>query len=126
MVWKASSEVADLRRMNIGVMPLPDERWTRGKCACKALQYMALGIPTVVSPVGVNQDLIRDGENGFHASTTDEWVDRLGRLLDDRELRRRLGEGGRVTVEQEYSAKVQAPRVLRVLEQAAAGSRMAS
>src|SRR5262249_35123731 len=116
--WRAESEVADLAPMQIGVMPLPDEDWARGKCALKALQYMALGIPTVVSPVGVNRDVIRDGQNGLHARTTEEWVSALERLLKDAVLRRRLGEAGRQTVVDEYSAQVHAPRVLELLRTA--------
>lgn len=118
--WRALTEVADLSRLHIGLMPLPDEDWARGKCALKALQYMALGIPTVVSPVGVNKDVIRDGDNGLWATTTDEWYAALSRLLDDVALRRRLGTAGIETVEREYSARVWAPRVLAILEEVAA------
>jgi glycosyltransferase involved in cell wall biosynthesis len=118
--WRAETEVADLRRIHIGVMPLPDEDWARGKCALKALQYMALGIPTVVSPVGANRDVIRDGVDGFYATTTEEWVARLEQLLLDAALRRRIGLAGRRRVEAEFSAAVHAPRVLDVLRAAAA------
>jgi glycosyltransferase involved in cell wall biosynthesis len=77
---------------------------------------MALGIPTVCSPVGVNTDIIQDGENGFIAGTEDEWVDKLTRLLHSHELRQRLGHAGRVTVEQKYSAVTQAPRVYEIFK----------
>lgn len=113
--WSAATEVEDLSRIQIGLMPLPDEDWARGKCALKALQYMALGIPTVVSPVGVNADVIRDGVNGLHARDTDEWVRALSALIEDESLRRRLGNAGRKTVEAEYSAQVNAPRLLQIL-----------
>lgn len=119
--WRAETEAADLAGFDIGVMPLPDESWARGKCALKALQYMALAIPTVVSPVGVNREVVRDGENGLHASSTQEWVEALERLLDDETLRRRLGQAGRRTVEDSFSAQVQAPRVARILESVVAG-----
>lgn len=118
--WRAATEVEDLRRLHIGVMPLPDEDWARGKCALKALQYMALGIPTVVSPVGANRDVIRDGVDGFYATSTAEWVATLERLLVDAALRRRIGLAGRRRVEQEFSAAVQAPRVFDVLRATAA------
>jgi glycosyltransferase involved in cell wall biosynthesis len=97
-------------------MPLPDDRWSKGKCGLKALQYMALGIPTICSPVGVNIDIIQDGRNGLIAATEDEWIAKLKQLLRSAELRRSLGRAGRATVEAQYSALVQAPRVYRILE----------
>ena len=116
MPWRVETETADLGAMDIGVMPLPDDRWSKGKCGLKALQYMALGIPTVCSPVGVNTDIIRDGENGLIADTEDEWVEKLKQLLRSADLRRRLGLAGRATVEDSYSALAQAPRVYQILE----------
>ena len=113
--WRASTEVDDLRRIDIGIMPLPDDRWCRGKCGLKALQYMALGIPTVCSPVGVNTAIIQHDENGLLARTDDEWVACLERLIDDEALRERLGSAGRLTVERRYSANVQVPIVRDVL-----------
>jgi len=118
--WTPERELPELAKFDVGVMPLPDEEWARGKCALKALQYMALGIPTVSSPVGVNSEIIRDGENGLLASTEDEWVEKLTMLVRDRDLRERLGRAGRRTVEEAYSAEVQAPRVLEVLHQVCA------
>jgi glycosyltransferase involved in cell wall biosynthesis len=114
--WRAGTEVSDLSRIDIGVMPLPDDEWSRGKCGLKALQYMALGIPTVCSPVGVNTEIILDGRNGLIASTEEEWIDRLVRLLKSPDLRAQLGRAGRATVEARYSASSQAARVLAVLE----------
>lgn len=109
--WRAASEIEDLRAGHIGLMPLPDESWSKGKCGLKALQYMALGIPTICSPVGVNSTIIRDGENGFLASTEDEWVAKMKNLINSAETRVRIGREGRKTVEDEYSAKLHAPRV---------------
>ena len=117
--WRSESEVADLRPMDIGVMPLPNDRWTRGKCGLKALQYMALGIPTLCSPVGVNTAIIRDGDNGMLAATPDEWVEKLEQLLCSVPLREQLGAAGRATVEAGYSAASQAPRVHGILEASA-------
>jgi glycosyltransferase involved in cell wall biosynthesis len=114
--WRSETEVADLRPIDIGVMPLPDDRWARGKCGLKALQYMALGIPTICSPVGVNCDIIQDGENGLFASTPEEWVDKLEWLIRSVEDRQKLGLAGRASVDSEYSARVQAPRVQRIFE----------
>jgi glycosyltransferase involved in cell wall biosynthesis len=114
--WRAETEVEDLRPVDIGVMPLPDDRWSKGKCGLKALQFMAMGIPTVCSPVGVNTDIIQDNQNGFIAGSEEEWVDKLGRLLRSPELRQRLGQAGRATVEQKYSAITQAPRVYEIFK----------
>lgn len=118
--WRSATEVEDLRPFDVGVMPLPEDRWSRGKCGMKALQYMGLGIATVCSPVGVNSEIVRDGENGLLARAEDEWVEKLGLLLRSPELRARLGRAGRATVEARYSAAAQAPRVFRVFESAAA------
>lgn len=116
MPWRSQTELEDLQRIDIGVMPLPNDSWSKGKCGLKALQYMALGIPTICSPVGVNTDIIQDGENGLIAGTEDEWVEKLKQLLHSAPLRERLGMAGRATVEAEYSAKVQAPRVYQIFE----------
>src|SRR6266850_279307 len=109
--WRAKTELEDLSAIDIGVMPLPNDAWSKGKCALKALQFMALGIPTVCSPVGVNTAVIQDDKNGFIAGSEDEWVEKLSRLLRSAALRERLGRAGRTTVEQGYSAKIQAPKV---------------
>ncbi len=120
ITWRSASEVEDLRPVDIGIMPLPDDAWARGKCALKALQYMALGIPTVLSPVGVNAEIVTDGQNGFLASTEDEWVEKLKRLLHDASLRTRIGDAGRRTLEENYSAQVQVPRIAEIFETAVA------
>lgn len=122
MRWRAETEVEDLRSVDIGVMPLPNDAWSKGKCGLKALQFMALGIPTVCSPVGVNTDIIQDGENGFIADSEDEWVEKLSQMLRSVELRRRLGLAGRATVERTYSAIAQAPRVYEVFDSIACGA----
>jgi glycosyltransferase involved in cell wall biosynthesis len=119
--WNSASEADDLRPIDIGIMPLPDNRWTRGKCACKALQYMALGIPTICSPVGVNSEIIQNGVNGFLAESDDQWIEKLTALLHSPELRTRIGLAGRATVEANYSARVQAPRVYEILQSVAQG-----
>ena len=114
--WRAETEVEDLRPLDVGVMPLPEDRWSKGKCGMKALQYMGLAIPAVCSPVGVNSEIVRDGENGMLAATEGEWVEKLGLLLGDAALRERLGRAGRATVEARYSAEVVAPLFHSVLE----------
>jgi len=125
MQWRSSTELDDLREIDIGLMPLPDEDWSRGKCGLKALQYMALGIPTICSPVGVNSTIIKDGENGYLADGTAEWVEKLKLMLHSPELRRRIGMAGRKTVEDEYSAKVIAPRVLEIFRSVAKAAKSA-
>ena len=109
--WQENTEVADIQDFDIGLMPLPDEPYERGKCGYKLIQYMACVKPVVASPVGVNKEIVRHGENGFFATTTDEWIDALSRLLEDPQLRVRMGQAGRSTVESEYSLQVQAPRL---------------
>jgi glycosyltransferase involved in cell wall biosynthesis len=121
--WRAATELDDLSAIDIGVMPLPDDQWSKGKCGLKALQYMALGIPTICSPVGVNSEIIHEGENGLLAGSEDEWVEKLALLLRSPDLRCRLGAAGRATVEQKYSAIIQAPRVYQLIK-AAADSRL--
>ncbi|HKB42845.1 MAG TPA: glycosyltransferase family 4 protein [Chitinophagaceae bacterium] len=107
MAWKKDKEVEDLQEIDIGIMPLPDDEWTKGKCGLKGLQYMALAIPTIMSPVGVNTEIIEDGVNGFLASGTNEWVNKLSRLIESEQLRCQLGAAGRKTVEDKYSVKSQ-------------------
>ena len=113
--WSADSEVEDLSDIDIGIMPLPDDEWARGKCGLKGLQYMALEIPSVLSPVGVNETIIDHGRNGFLSSSEEEWVARLSELIDSAELRARLGAAGRATVVQCYSVKSQENRYLDLL-----------
>lgn len=116
LAWKSETEIEDLGKIDIGVMPLPDDQWSKGKCGLKALQYMALGIPTICSPVGVNSTIIQDGENGFIADGKNEWLEKLKKLLHSYSLRQKLGLAGRKTVEEKYSAKSQAPRVFEIFE----------
>lgn len=123
MPWRSATEVEDLRPFDVGVMPLPDDKWSRGKCGMKALQYMGLAIPAVCSPVGVNSEIIRDGENGLLAASDDEWVEKLSMLLRSAGERARLGRAGRETIEARYSAAVQAPRVYEVFESVVRGRR---
>lgn len=116
--WRAETEVADLSEIDIGVMPLPADDWSRGKCALKALQYMALGIPAVVSPVGMNTTVIQDGQNGLWADTPEAWIDKLSYLIEHPEERERLGSAGRKTVEREYSVRANFPKYLAAFEAA--------
>jgi glycosyltransferase involved in cell wall biosynthesis len=107
--FRLRTEIQDLQSMDIGLMPLPDTPWTRAKCAFKAIQYMALGIPAVVSPLGASKDLVDHGRNGLHAGNEEEWFDALHRLVLDLALRRRLAMAGRKTIAERYSLDVWAP-----------------
>jgi glycosyltransferase involved in cell wall biosynthesis len=106
--WSETGEAEAVGSTHIGIMPLPDDDYTRGKCGLKALQFMATGRPVVISPVGMNNDLVTSGQNGFLASTVDEWVESLLQLAASPELRTRLGRAGRETIEARYSSTVAA------------------
>ncbi len=114
--WSKDAEVEELNAVDIGIMPLPDDKWSCGKCGFKGIQYMSLGIATVMSPVGVNVDIIEHGKNGFLASTEKEWVDCLSQLIESVEIRRMLGEAGRRTVEERFSVKSQQYNLLNSIE----------
>ena len=101
--WSEAGEVAEMQACDAGLMPLPDDDWARGKCALKLLQFMAAGRPVVASPVGVNRELLRHGENGLLAADEAGWEDALRRLASDPGLRERLGAAGRASVESGYS-----------------------
>jgi len=113
--WSLEREVRDFQSCDIGVYPLWDDEWSKGKCGFKAIQFMAVGVPVVASAVGVNRDIIQDGVNGFLAASDQEWCDKLALLLKDPELRRELGLAGRKTVEKRYSLEVNAPKLLQAL-----------
>jgi len=117
--WVYEEEVDAIRQFDIGVMPLRGDEWSRGKSACKALQYMAAGVPVVCTANEVTSSVIRDGENGFLAGTVKEWEEKLEMLVGDVGLRRRIGLAGRETVEREYSLEMTAPKLLRALRAAA-------
>lgn len=104
--WSATTEVDDLLSLDIGIMPLPDNEWEKGKCGMKGLQYMGLGIPTVMSPVGANKEIIQNGANGYLPGTQEEWIDILSNLIEDRALRQQIGYAGRKTVVEKYSTEV--------------------
>lgn len=109
--WSEASEIAAVQSMDIGIMPLPDERWARGKCGYKLIQYMACGLPVVASPVGVNSQIVREGINGFLASDVDAWARVIRELLDNADLRQKFGAAGREIAEREYSLAVYGPKL---------------
>ncbi|MBK8166434.1 MAG: glycosyltransferase family 4 protein [bacterium] len=109
--WTEEGEVALLRGAVAGIMPLADSPWERGKCGYKLVQYMACGLAVVASPVGVNRELVREGDNGYLAADGADWIRALRALLDDADLRARLGAAGRRQVEQEYCVQRTGPRL---------------
>jgi glycosyltransferase involved in cell wall biosynthesis len=109
--WSPQAERLVLGEMDVGIMPLPDNAWTRGKCAYKALQYMAAGVPVIADRVGVTGDVVGDGAAGYTLPTRSGWVDGLEALARDPALRSRLGAEGRSRVEQHYALSRWAPRI---------------
>jgi len=113
--WSVDREVELFNTCDVGVYPLTDDEWAKGKCGFKAIQFMACGVPVVAAAVGVNTEIIQDGVNGFLASTETEWDEKIGRLLADANLRARVGAAGRKTIEERYSLHVNAPRLVTML-----------
>jgi len=115
VAWSADTEAAELARCGVGIMPLPDLPWERGKCGYKLIQYMASALPVVASPVGINREIVIHQQNGFLAETTADWVSSLYRLACEPELRRRMGMSGRRRVEANYSLDAVAPKWIELL-----------
>ncbi len=120
IAWSSATEAKSLAEAHIGVMPLTDDAWSRGKCAFKLLQYMAAALPCVASPVGANTEAVIDGVNGFHARSAEEWERSLESLIVSPELRARFGAAGRAHVESRYSMRAYRERYLQLLERLAA------
>lgn len=120
--WSLDREVELFSTCDVGIYPLADDQWSRGKCGFKAIQFMACGVPVVAAAVGVNQEIVRDGVNGYLAATDSEWVEKLDRLIADPALRARFGEAGRQTIESRYSLRINAPRLAETLRDAARGT----
>lgn len=112
VTWSEATEARELAGSHIGIAPMPNNPWTRGKCGLKILQYMAAGLPVVASPAGVNRDVVIDGETGYLAISESEWVDTLQKLIDDAGLRERQGLLGRQRVLERYSEIATARRML--------------
>jgi len=123
--WTEAGESTEIAAADIGISWVPDDPWSRGKCGLKVLQYMAAGLPVVANPVGVQADLVRHGETGFLASTAADWLEAVGRLMHDPELRRRMGGAGRSRVEAEFSVQRGAERWLGLLDRVEARRRVA-
>jgi glycosyltransferase involved in cell wall biosynthesis len=110
--WTHETEISDLMKADIGIMPLPDDEWAKGKCGFKALQYMALEIPCIISPVGVNKIIITDGKEGLLSATNEEWLANLEKLIVNPQLRKEMGLAGRKKVIENYSVSSNAENFL--------------
>ena len=110
--WRKETEIRDLLHFHIGLMPLTPDQWSEGKCGFKALQYMALGIPPVLSPVGANKEIVQHGRNGYFAYTEKEWLQYLGMLIKDPKLREETGRQARQTVRARFSVEANAANFL--------------
>jgi glycosyltransferase involved in cell wall biosynthesis len=115
--WSEYTEVSSIQKMDIGIMPLQDGPWEQGKCGYKLIQYMACGIPVVASPVGVNCEIVMDNKCGLIASTVDEWVLQLSKLINDRQLRACYGKNALFSVEHKYSLQSQSQYVYDIISQ---------
>jgi len=112
--WSSKTEVSDLNEFDIGIMPLPNDEWVKGKCGLKGLSYMACGVATVMSNVGVNPEIINHGENGYLAESEADWVNCISLLIENPELRNKLAEAGRKTVVEKYSVQSNKYKYLEV------------
>jgi glycosyltransferase involved in cell wall biosynthesis len=121
--WSLETETDDFRSLDIGVYPLHDDLWELGKPSFKTIQYMAVGVPGVISSVGSAKRVVADGVDGFLAANEDEWVDKICRLIEDPELRERIAAAGRIKAVREYSIAANAPKLLQVLREAASRGR---
>jgi len=107
--WDIESYVSEIKSFDIGVMPLTDDQWTKGKAGYKLLQYMAAGVPSVASPVGVNCEIIQNGVNGFLAANEDEWIESLHNLITNKDLSKRIGDEGKKSIKEKFSLEYNFP-----------------
>jgi glycosyltransferase involved in cell wall biosynthesis len=115
--WRYATEIDDLHSFDVGLMPLRDDPWSRGKCGFKLIQCMAVGVPVVCSPVGMNREIVQHGINGLWAGDARGWMEALGALIERPRWRLELGAAGRKTVEERYSLQLHAARLIRWLQQ---------
>jgi glycosyltransferase involved in cell wall biosynthesis len=114
--WSLDKEIEDLQALDIGIMPLFDDLWSKGKCGFKIIQYMGVGLPVVCTPVGINRDVVKDGVNGLWANTKEEWIEGLSKLIEDDMLREKMGKEGRRMVIEQYTVQSCAPLLIRWLK----------
>jgi len=114
--WSQDNEATALHSASVGIMPLKDDKWSRGKCSFKMLQYMAVGLPVVVTPAGMNREILQKAESGFAAGSPDEWYDALKTIYGNWSLQRQMGQAGRKVVEQFYSADIIAKELAQIFK----------
>jgi len=112
--WSEEREIEDLLKMDIGIMPLTQDKWSLGKCGFKIIQYLSLGIPAIASPVGVNNVIIEDGKNSFLCSSKEDWRNSLSTLIHNHELRKKMGEEGKKKIIAEYNTSVIVPTFIQL------------
>ncbi len=115
--WTSEDEIQQLNTIDIGIMPLPNDEWAKGKCGLKGLQYMALEIPAIMSPVGINKEIIQNGQNGFLPSDEREWINAFDQVIENRLLRKKIGQAGRKTITDRYSVKAWKQRYVDYLNE---------
>ncbi|GJQ57920.1 MAG: glycosyltransferase family 1 protein [Candidatus Scalindua sp. AMX11] len=115
-LWSEQDEVKDIQSFDIGLMPLIDDPWSHGKCGLKILQCLAAGVPVVCSPFGINREIVEDGVHGLWAESQEEWVEKLEILINNKELREKMGRAGRKRVSKDYSLETHAPRMLNLFK----------
>ncbi len=120
--WISEDEVRDLQSFDVGLMPLMEDPWSWGKCGLKIVQYQGVGVPVVCTPVGINRDLVTDGENGFWAKTPEEWIRKLSLMIEDRDMRMRMGISGRQRVGELFSLQNCAPKMYALLRNVKEGN----
>jgi len=120
--WSLEDEKEILSNFDVGIAPMSNNEWAKGKCGFKAILYMSMAIPCVCSPVGVNREIIKDGINGFLADREEEWIEKLSALIENPQLRKKFGFSGKQTVEEKYSIRVNAPKFLGVIKEVYCGS----
>lgn len=113
--WAEDSEVSEIQKFDVGIMPLEDSPWEKGKCSYKIIQYFACGIPAIVSPIGMNKEVVTPSENGFWASTEEEWLTAIKTLRQEKELRNYMGLQGRKAVENKFAIQVTAKKWIGIL-----------
>jgi len=114
--WSLKNETGNLQSFDIGIMPLNNDEWSSAKAGYKLLQYMAVGIPCVSSPIGINKEIVDDGVTGFLVSNNDEWVNKLSILIENIDLRKKMGDEGRKKAESKYSYNVNVEKLVKILD----------
>lgn len=114
--WQIDREISDFQSIDIGIYPLPDTLWAKGKAGFKAIQYMACGIPVIASPVGITKEIICDGTNGFLAQDENDWISKMSRLIENSDLRINIGLEGRKTVEEKFALRINSPKYMEIIK----------